>query len=56
MLKDIGNYFECCFIRVREHVSLLLQPLRWRCIDIVIHHDRDVREEQHHYICSASKQ
>jgi len=23
----------------------VLQPLRWRCIDCVIHHERDVREE-----------
>ena len=27
---------------------ILLQPLRWRCVDCVIHHERDVREEQHH--------
>jgi len=27
---------------------LLLQPLRWRCVDCVIHHEWDVREEQHH--------
>jgi len=25
---------------------MLLQPLRWRCDDCVIHHKRDVREEQ----------
>jgi len=25
-----------------------LQPLRWRCVKCVIHHERDVREEQHH--------
>jgi len=25
-----------------------LQPLRWCCVDCVIHHERDVREEQHH--------
>ena len=24
---------------------LLLQPLRWCCVDCVIHHERDVREE-----------
>jgi len=35
---------------------VVLQPLRWRCVDCVIHHGRDVREEQHHYICSANKQ
>jgi len=26
----------------------LLQPLRWRYIECVIHHERNVREEQHH--------
>ena len=26
----------------------MLQPLRWCCVDCVIHHERDVREEQHH--------
>jgi len=30
----------------------LLQPLRWRCVDCVIHHERDVREVQK-YICVA---
>jgi len=25
--------------------GMLLQPLRWRCVDYVIHHKRDVREE-----------
>jgi len=27
-----------------------LQPLRWCCVDCVIHHERDVREEQK-YVC-----
>jgi len=26
----------------------VLQPHRWRCVDCVIHHERDVRGEQHH--------
>jgi len=26
--------------------GMLLQPLRWCCVDCVIHHERDVREEQ----------
>ena len=26
----------------------MLQPLRWCCVDCVILHERDVREEQHH--------
>jgi len=25
-----------------------LQPLWWCCVNCVIHHERDVREEQHH--------
>ena len=25
--------------------KVLLQPLRWCCVDCVIHHERDVREE-----------
>jgi len=24
----------------------VLQPLRWRCVECAIHHERDVREEQ----------
>jgi len=28
--------------------GMLLQPLRWCCVECVIHHERDVREEQHH--------
>jgi len=32
--------------------GMLLQPLRWRCDDCVIHHKRDVRKELH-YICMA---
>jgi len=27
---------------------VVLQPLRWCCVECVIHHERDVREEQHH--------
>jgi len=30
--------------------DVLLQPLRWSCVDCVIHHERDVREEQK-YVC-----
>jgi len=26
----------------------VLQPLRWRCVECVIHHKRDVCKEQHH--------
>jgi len=27
---------------------VVLQPLRWCCVKCVIHHERDVPEEQHH--------
>jgi len=27
---------------------ILLQPLWWRCVKCVIHHERDVRDEKHH--------
>jgi len=37
-------------------LMLVLQPLRWCCVKCVIYHERDVREEQHHYICGANKQ
>jgi len=25
----------------------VLQPFSWRCVDCVIHHEQDVREDQH---------
>ena len=31
-----------------KKAGMLLQPLRWCCVDCVIHHERDVREEQHY--------
>ena len=34
---------------------MLLQPLRWRCVECAIH-ERDVRDEQHPYTCGADKQ
>jgi len=30
----------------RKKEGMLLQPIRWRCVDCVIHHKQDVREEQ----------
>jgi len=33
----------------------LLQPLQWRCGDCVIHHERDVHEEQQYmYVVHTS--
>jgi len=35
--------------------GMLLQPLRWCCVDCVIHHERDVREEQKYmYVVQTS--
>jgi len=31
-------------VRCRKE-GMLLQPLRWRCVDCVVHHEWDVREE-----------
>jgi len=32
-------------IGVSKGIESVLQPLRWLCVDCVIHHERDVREE-----------
>ena len=37
-----------CLPNYALHTYPVLQPLRWCCIECVIHHERDVREEQHH--------
>jgi len=35
--------------------GMLLQPLWWCCVDCVIHHERDVREEQNYmYVVRTS--
>jgi len=36
-----------CSCEIREALHVL-QPLRWCCVDCLIHHERDAREEQHH--------
>jgi len=48
MSQELPNFIATLFA--------LLQPLRWRCVECVVHHERDVREEQHRYICGANKQ
>ena len=36
-------------------IVVLLQPLGWRCAECAIHHERTVREEQHHiYVARTS--
>jgi len=45
---------EFCLKSMR--IVILLQPLRWRRVECVIHHERDVREEQHPYIRGTHKQ
>ena len=53
-LKMIRQYFSksqrktWSLQRVNDQILILLQPLRWCCVECVIHHERDVREEQHH--------
>ena len=43
------SHKECAIGAVRcKKEGMLLQPLWWCCADCVIHHERDVREEQHH--------
>jgi len=37
-----------CVQQYKDDFVVLLQPLRWCCVDCVIYHERDVREEQHH--------
>jgi len=32
------------------------KPLHWRCAECAVHHERNVAEEQHRYICGANKQ
>ena len=42
---------EWIYLQADTKPVVLLQPLRWRCTDCVIHHERDVREQQ----CVARK-
>jgi len=49
------SIFHCFQAITFEPEMLVLQPLWWRCVERVIHHERDVREEQQ-YICGANKQ
>ena len=41
--KHCWSYFA-----IRRTQLVVLQPLQWCCVDCVIHHERDVGEEQHH--------
>jgi len=40
----------------RAALLAMLQPLRWHCVECAVHHERDVREEQHRSISAANKQ
>jgi len=51
MNDSVGNILQNKFYACYD-ILLLLQPLRWRCVECAIHHERDVREEQHPYICT----
>ena len=41
---------------LKKQIMVLLQPLRWCCVDCVIHHGRDVREEQKYILYMWRKQ
>jgi len=41
--------------RLSKSLLVLLQPLRWRCAECAVHHEWNVREEQHPHICGANK-
>jgi len=43
--KQVETQSREMFLIFRTTPSGVLQPLRWRCVDFVIHHERDVREE-----------
>ena len=52
-MENASNVFSWCAVYT---VHPMLQPLRWRCVERAIHHERDVREEQYPDICGANKQ
>ena len=42
-------------ITICKYFKVLLQPLWWRCVECVIHHEQDVREEQQYiYVARTS--
>jgi len=44
--KALTTYDKATFDRGRVILqNVLLQPLRWRCVECAIHHERDVRED-----------
>jgi len=51
-IKLLTSQYQCGSL---EKKGILLQPLCCWCIECMIHHERDVREEQHHiYVVQAS--
>jgi len=51
----VDGLFFCTTLTGRRRGHTLLQPLRWCCVDCVIYHERDVREEQHYiYVARTS--
>jgi len=51
--SDFNELLSICIEIIAFYpMNIVLQPLRWCCVDCVIHHERDVREEQK-YICVA---
>jgi len=49
------SHKECAIGADHCKKEVMLQPLWWRCIDCVIHHERDVHEEQQYiYVARTS--
>jgi len=44
-IKEYLYFTDALKVTRRSCVIVALQPLRWCCVDCVIHHERDVREE-----------
>ena len=54
-LKIIYKYIFMPLPYIANFQCTLLQPLHWHCVDCVIHHERDVHEEQPHiYVARTS--
>ena len=61
-ILNASSIEQCCYAQFVYRYTgyipslfVLLQPLRWHCVDCVIHHERDVSEEQK-YLCAWREQ
>ena len=44
------------FLQFYPNIAATLQTFVWRCLECVIHHEWDVREEQYPYKCGVSRE